>query len=103
MSYMPEIRFPTALIDWQDQFQTIRERCMLAFINSITDKPDWHEKVFDDAIVAKWRQEASTAKWEALGIENGDFTDSMFDYVSSITFDFLGSARVAYSVDTVSG
>lgn len=24
----------------------------------MTDKPDWHEKVFDDAIVAKWRKEA---------------------------------------------
>lgn len=24
----------------------------------MTDKPDWHEKVFDDTIVAKWRKEA---------------------------------------------
>ena len=25
----------------------------------MTDKPNWHEKVFDDAIVAKWRKEAT--------------------------------------------
>ena len=79
---MPELKFPTALLDWQDQFQTIRERCMLSFVDMITDKPDWHKKVFDETIIAKWKNEALHADWVALGIENGDFTEKMFDYVS---------------------
>ncbi|EFX00262.1 duf1665 domain containing protein [Grosmannia clavigera kw1407] len=37
---------------------TLRERRMLDFIGTITDKPDWHRKVFDEAIVEKWRNEA---------------------------------------------
>ncbi|KAK8112059.1 uncharacterized protein PG998_008516 [Apiospora kogelbergensis] len=30
---------------------------MLDFVNQITDKPDWQKKVFDDAIVQKWKAE----------------------------------------------
>lgn len=37
---------------------TAREVAMLGVMNAITDKPDWHKKVFDDEIVAKWKQEA---------------------------------------------
>ena len=29
-----------------------------SFISTISDKPEWDRKVFDDAIVAKWREEA---------------------------------------------
>lgn len=38
---------------------TAREVAMLGVMNALTDKPDWHKKVFDDEIVAKWKQEAS--------------------------------------------
>ncbi|KAK9415968.1 hypothetical protein SUNI508_09928 [Seiridium unicorne] len=31
---------------------------MLGAMNSLTDKPNWHVKIFDDEIVAKWRKEA---------------------------------------------
>lgn len=37
---------------------TAREVAMLGIMNALTDKPDWHKKVFDDEIVAKWKQEA---------------------------------------------
>lgn len=37
---------------------TAREVAMLGVMNALTDKPDWHKKVFDDEIVAKWKQEA---------------------------------------------
>ncbi|EMD35986.1 hypothetical protein CERSUDRAFT_115932 [Gelatoporia subvermispora B] len=30
---------------------------MRKFVTEITEKPRWHEKVFDEAIVGKWRQE----------------------------------------------
>ncbi|KAL8728685.1 MAG: hypothetical protein Q9166_005249 [cf. Caloplaca sp. 2 TL-2023] len=34
----------------------------MELVNTITDKPDWQRKVFDDVIVAKWRAEALTPK-----------------------------------------
>jgi hypothetical protein len=38
----------------------MREVAMMLLMDRLTDKPNWHEKVFDDAIVAKWRAEALT-------------------------------------------
>ncbi|KAJ8073542.1 hypothetical protein PM082_011818 [Marasmius tenuissimus] len=52
---------------------TIREKNMLAVMNEITDKPEWEVKVFDDAIVGKWKE-------EALSREGVDFSEKMFDY-----------------------
>ncbi|KAJ2928107.1 hypothetical protein H1R20_g9003, partial [Candolleomyces eurysporus] len=45
---------------------------MLEFINRITDKQEWHKKVFDDNIVAKWRAEVKSGR--------EDFTEKMFEY-----------------------
>lgn len=36
----------------------VREVAMMGVMNSLTDKKDWHKKVFDEAIVEKWREEA---------------------------------------------
>lgn len=59
-------------------------------MGKLTDKPDWHKKIFDDAIVEKWRT-------EALAIPDDDFyklveggslkpvgvlNDGAFDWVS---------------------
>lgn len=54
---------------------------MLNFVEQITNKPEWSKKVFDEAIVAKWKHEALNNNWEALGIRHGDFTEKMFKYV----------------------
>jgi len=43
---------------WAANTFTIRERVMLFFMDQITDKPGWEDKVFDEAIVAKWNKEA---------------------------------------------
>jgi hypothetical protein len=56
---------------------------MLAFIDSITDKPDWTRKVFDLDIVAKWKEEALGMDWTKAGIEGGDMTEDMFANVSA--------------------
>ena len=37
---------------------TKREVAMVRFMELITDKPDWSEKVFNEDIVGKWREEA---------------------------------------------
>ena len=47
---------------------------MVAIMDSITDKPDWDKKVFDDVILQKWRQ-------EALGTEGMDVSEKMLDWV----------------------
>ncbi|KAI9832635.1 MAG: hypothetical protein M1819_004220 [Sarea resinae] len=53
---------------------TLRELSMLQLMNSITDKPDWDRKVFDEEITSKW-------KTEALALEDYDFTQAMVDWV----------------------
>ena len=36
----------------------MREVAMMLVMDRLTDKPDWHVKVFNDEIAGKWRQEA---------------------------------------------
>jgi hypothetical protein len=46
---------------------------MMRVMNTITDKPDWERKVFDEKITNRWRQEVS---------ESGqDVTKSMMDWI----------------------
>ena len=40
---------------------TVREVAMMLVMDRLTDKPNWHIKVFDDGIAEKWRQE--TMAW----------------------------------------
>ncbi|KAI1089855.1 hypothetical protein F5B19DRAFT_484951 [Rostrohypoxylon terebratum] len=42
----------------QSDLLPVRELAMLNIMESLTDKKDWHKKVFDDTIVSKWRKEA---------------------------------------------
>ncbi|OIW27037.1 hypothetical protein CONLIGDRAFT_635262 [Coniochaeta ligniaria NRRL 30616] len=50
--------FADGIEGWNGQRLTVREIAMLGLMESITDKPDWDKKVFDDAIVDKWHAEA---------------------------------------------
>jgi Protein of unknown function (DUF4246) len=43
----------------------VREVAMMSIMERLTDKNDWHKKVFDESIVSKWRE-------EALGIPDRD-------------------------------
>jgi hypothetical protein len=36
----------------------VRELAMMDVMDKLTDKPDWHKKVFDGVIVEKWKKEA---------------------------------------------
>ncbi len=36
----------------------VREVAMMIFMDRITDKPGWHEKVFDEGIAKRWVKEA---------------------------------------------
>lgn len=44
----------------------VREVAMMLVMEKLTDKPNWHEKVFDEAIVQKWREEARTQSENGL-------------------------------------
>lgn len=68
---------------------TVREKCMLFFINKITDKPEWFRKVNNEEIVAKWQKEADDLMWESVGIKHGDMSSSMFDQVSGRSASYV--------------
>lgn len=42
----------------------MREYMIMELVNTITDKPNWQQKAFDDTIVAKWRAEALSTQPE---------------------------------------
>jgi len=76
-------RFPHAIADFfASAGVSLRERRMLAFINKISDKPEWERKVFDEEIVSKWRAEG-VVRSEELG--DLVLSEKMFDFVSYVT------------------
>lgn len=78
------LRFPHAIAEkCASRGIVVRERRMLDFINKITDKPEWDQKVFDEAIVAKWREEGCV--WSAA-LDDVYLSSAMFDYVG---FNFI--------------
>lgn len=52
-------KFPLALIDeyYRPPNLPVREYMIMELVNTITDKPNWQQKVLDETIVAKWRTE----------------------------------------------
>ncbi|KAK6431278.1 hypothetical protein LTR95_012557, partial [Oleoguttula sp. CCFEE 5521] len=52
------LRFGHGVNDFRQDRLVIREVAMLAIMDAITDKVSWADKIFDDSIVAKWRDEA---------------------------------------------
>jgi len=67
------VRFPSAILDWAPPAFSVRERNMLAFMDRITDKPEWRRKVFDETILQKWKS-------ECLAREDWDFSEKMFSF-----------------------
>ena len=59
----------------------VREYEMMEFMNRVTDKVEWEEKVYKDEIVEEWRRENVD---EQGGEEGGDrdFSLEMFEWVS---------------------
>jgi hypothetical protein len=71
------------LSGWDHALMTVREQCMLFFINSITDKPEWYKKVHDEDTIAEWEQEAKEMNWEEVHYY-GDMSTKMLEYVSML-------------------
>ncbi len=78
----------------QSELLQVREVAMMMLMDRLTDKPNWHEAVFDDAIVAGWRAEVLTqpedaiyleivpVKWLPMPKRTRIMTRTAFDYVS---------------------
>ncbi|KJK87875.1 hypothetical protein H633G_08295 [Metarhizium anisopliae BRIP 53284] len=77
-----EHRFPVLVgnskIDFKANTLTIRELCMMQFIEEITNKSDWWVKVHDAEIAARWKAEALEMNWAAF-LKYADFTPAMAD------------------------
>lgn len=52
------VRFADGVVEWrQAPAVTARELTMVTVMNHLTDRPAWDVDVFDDEVVAKWKQE----------------------------------------------
>lgn len=78
---MPEDKFPSAVLDWAAVTLTYEELAMMWFIEQITNKPDWHAKVFNAEITAKWKAEVMAVDWAAIDLKWARFSDAMFENV----------------------
>lgn len=56
---------------WHGRPLTLREIAMMAVMNQLMEKPDWHKKIFDKFIVDKWSAEALCL---------ADFSETMWQY-----------------------
>jgi hypothetical protein len=79
-------RFRHGVNDFRNDRLVVREIAMLALMDAITEKPRWHEKIFDETIVEKWRAEAtampliSSMAWDWCVRELRDKTVSLSEY-----------------------
>lgn len=73
-----EGRFRHGINDFRAERLTVREVAMLQLMDAITDKANWHAKIFDETIVRKWHEEAiaqpliSEKTWEWVVTELRD-------------------------------
>lgn len=84
--------FPHALSGWASNGVTLREKRMLDFINQITDKSDWENKVFNHDIVSKWKEEGERFWNEGRATPDEDpvyLSNQMFDFVWIYVFALL--------------
>ncbi|KAI0386982.1 hypothetical protein F5Y04DRAFT_275437 [Hypomontagnella monticulosa] len=65
-------------VGFESKGLTQREIRMMDFMNRVTDKPSWEEKIFDSSIVSEWLEEGRSASTNYL---DGDefFSKSMYD------------------------
>ncbi|EXF82336.1 hypothetical protein CFIO01_01795, partial [Colletotrichum fioriniae PJ7] len=72
--------FPSAVREWKASTLTWGEIAILWFVEKITNKPDWHVKVFDEEIVDRWKQEVMAVDWKAVGLTYAYFDDDLFTF-----------------------
>lgn len=68
---------------WAARTLLIREICMLAAVEELTNKPEWWLKCRDPDIAARWKEEALALDWASIRT-HADFTPAMADAVSIV-------------------
>ncbi|KAF0315041.1 DUF4246 domain-containing protein [Colletotrichum asianum] len=76
----PEKMFPSAVLDWTAIALTLSELVIMWFVEQITNIPDWHVKVFNDDIAAKWKVEVMAVNWASVPLKYAHFDDDMFEW-----------------------
>jgi hypothetical protein len=80
---------------------SVRELAMMSIMETLTDKDDWHTKVFDERIVAKWREEArkipdeyfwDLAEAPGSGRIHAHPTESPARILNDKSFDYVGQS-----------
>jgi hypothetical protein len=66
----------------QSEMLLVREIAMMMVMDRLTDKPNWHIKVFDDEIVGRW-------KIEALAWPNED----LWKRIANLTWELEGEEQ----------
>lgn len=65
----------------------------MAVMDRLTDKPEWHRKVFDTEIVSKWKQEAMAvppAEWMSIASSSEtDWNVEGWEIMSEEAFEFV--------------
>lgn len=79
----------------------VREVAMMTIMDKLTDKENWHTKVLDNEIVAKWREEAveysDDLLWKIATSDKGvgdwinDHLRPVKQIITNETFDYVGS------------
>ncbi|TEA18032.1 hypothetical protein C8034_v011241 [Colletotrichum sidae] len=67
-------------LDWKAVTLTYEELAMLWFMEEITNKPEWYQKVRNLDIVAKWKDEVMTVDWATLDLKLAHFDQEMFQW-----------------------
>lgn len=87
----------------------VREVAMMMFMDKITDKPRWYEKVFDEAIVQKWREEVRQKPEDDLfkrimqDKERNKIPKPHSRIISQASFEFVGVIWTFSSLELTNG
>jgi hypothetical protein len=55
---LPQDQFAAGIQDWRGAILTAKELAMLDLINTITERQDWHVRIFHQEEIARWREDA---------------------------------------------
>jgi hypothetical protein len=87
--------YPIGSYGAESDILPVREVAMMSVMDLLTDKENWHKKVFDEKIVAKWRDEALAIPdldlWNIATNGSGDTIEPLKGVITSNTFDCVSS------------
>ncbi|KAF4219015.1 hypothetical protein CNMCM6457_003314 [Aspergillus fumigatiaffinis] len=58
---LPQDQFAAGIKDWRGTILTAKELAMLDLINTVTERPNWHVRIFQQEEIARWREDAMSS------------------------------------------